>query len=87
MIMRKSVQHFAAAALFLSITTAAPAFCYEKEIDSLSVTMADKIASKGKARVAVVDFADLEGNVRYFVTNSLRSSSLSRWLVLAKVSE
>ncbi len=64
--MRKSVQHLAAAALFLSITTAAPAFGYEKEIDALSVTMAEKIASKGKAKVAVVDFADLEGNIRYF---------------------
>lgn len=62
--MRKSVQHLAAAALFLSITTAAPAFGYEKEIDSLSVTMADKIVSKGKKSVAVVDFTDLQGNVR-----------------------
>ena len=64
--MRKSVQHFAATALFLSIITATPAFGYEKEIDSLSVTMAEKIASKGKASVAVVDFADLEGKIRFF---------------------
>ena len=62
--MRKSVQHFAAAALFLSITTAAPALGYEKEIDDLSMTMAEKIASKGKNSVAVVDFTDLQGNVR-----------------------
>ncbi|WP_417913458.1 FlgO family outer membrane protein [Candidatus Electronema sp. TJ] len=63
--MRKSIQHVAAA-LFLSLALAAPSWGYEKEIDALSVTMAQKIASKGKTRVAVVDFADLEGNVRYF---------------------
>lgn len=63
--MRKSLQHVAAA-VFLSLALAAPSWGYEKEIDALSVTMAQKIASKGKTRVAVVDFADLEGNVRYF---------------------
>lgn len=63
--MRKSIQHVAAA-VFLSLALAAPSWGYEKEIDALSVTMAEKIASKGKTRVAVVDFADLEGNVRYF---------------------
>jgi len=36
---------------------------YEKEINSLSISMAEKISKAGKVRVAVVDFTDLQGNV------------------------
>ena len=36
---------------------------YEKEINRLSATMAEKITQAGKSRVAVVDFTDLQGNV------------------------
>ncbi len=36
---------------------------YEKEIENISQTMADKIAASGKKKVAVVDFTDLQGNV------------------------
>lgn len=42
---------------------ASSAWGYEKEIEQLSATMAEKIADKGKKTVAVVDFTDLEGNV------------------------
>ncbi|MCP4110653.1 MAG: hypothetical protein GY749_34875 [Desulfobacteraceae bacterium] len=36
---------------------------YEDEINKLSVTMAEKIASAKKTKVAVVDFTDLQGDV------------------------
>ena len=36
---------------------------YEKEIENISKTMAEKIAAAGKKKVAVVDFTDLQGNV------------------------
>jgi TolB-like protein len=36
---------------------------YEKEIKSLSSTMAENIAKAGKKSIAVVDFTDLQGNV------------------------
>ena len=36
---------------------------YEKEIKSLSSTMAENISKAGKKTVAVVDFVDLQGNV------------------------
>lgn len=36
---------------------------YEKEIENISKTMAEKIAAVGKKKVAVVDFTDLQGNV------------------------
>ena len=36
---------------------------FEEKIDSLSKTMADKIAEAGKKKVAVVDFTDLQGTV------------------------
>lgn len=36
---------------------------YEKEITSLSASMAENIAKAGKKSVAVVDFTDLQGNV------------------------
>jgi curli biogenesis system outer membrane secretion channel CsgG len=39
---------------------------YEKEINTLSSAMAEKIANAGKNRVAVVDFTDLQGNVTEF---------------------
>lgn len=39
---------------------------YEKEINTLSAAMAEKIANAGKTRVAVVDFTDLQGNVTEF---------------------
>lgn len=39
------------------------ALAYEKEINAISATMAEKIAASGKKTIAVVDFTDLEGNV------------------------
>jgi TolB-like protein len=36
---------------------------YEKEIKSLSASMADNISKAGKKTIAVVDFTDLQGNV------------------------
>jgi len=36
---------------------------YEKEINRLSLEIADKIAGSGKQKVAVVDFTNIEGNV------------------------
>lgn len=38
-------------------------FAYEKEIRSLSASMAENIAKADKKKIAVVDFADLQGNV------------------------
>lgn len=53
---------FILAAIFLVVN---PHFsiAYEKEINSLSKVMAEKIVTSGKNRVAVVDFTDLQGNV------------------------
>ena len=50
-------------AVILLVLLSATAWGYEKEIEQLSATMAEKIAAKGKKTVAVVDFTDLEGNV------------------------
>jgi len=36
---------------------------YEKEIDRLSISMAERISAAGKKTIAVVDFTDLQGNV------------------------
>jgi len=36
---------------------------YEKEIDRLSISMAERISTAGKKTIAVVDFTDLQGNV------------------------
>lgn len=36
---------------------------YEKEINTLSESMAEKIAASGQKTIAVVDFTDLQGNV------------------------
>jgi TolB-like protein len=49
--------------MFFVLLVAVSAWGYEKEIEQLSATMAEKIADKGKKTVAVVDFTDLEGNV------------------------
>ena len=38
-------------------------FTYEKEIKSLSSTMAENIVKAGRKTIAVVDFVDLQGNV------------------------
>ncbi|MGH1485704.1 MAG: FlgO family outer membrane protein [Cellvibrionaceae bacterium] len=43
----------------ISVSTMA----YEKEIDNVSFTMAERISKQGKKRIAVVDFTDLKGNV------------------------
>jgi TolB-like protein len=39
------------------------ALAFEKEVNNLSSSMAEKIADAGKAKIAVVDFTDLQGNV------------------------
>jgi TolB-like protein len=49
--------------ILLSLMLAVPSWAYEKEINTLSDTMADKISKAGRTTVAVVDFTDLEGNV------------------------
>ncbi|MCI5190497.1 MAG: hypothetical protein D3905_12070 [Candidatus Electrothrix sp. AS4_5] len=46
--------------LLLFVSTS---FAYEKEINTLSAAMAEKIAKADRTSVAVVDFTDLEGNV------------------------
>jgi curli biogenesis system outer membrane secretion channel CsgG len=50
-------------AVMFSFTSLWATTGYEKEIDNISKTMADKIAAAGKKKVAVVDFTDLQGNV------------------------
>ena len=50
------------AAIFLLIS-AQFTLAYEKEIVSLSISMAEKISAAGKKTIAVVDFTDLQGNV------------------------
>ena len=50
------------AAIFLLIS-AQFTLAYEKEINSLSISMAEKISAAGKKTIAVVDFTDLQGNV------------------------
>ncbi len=53
--------------LFISLTFLLSIFnntmAYEKEIKSLSSSMAEDIAKAGKKMIAVVDFTDLQGNV------------------------
>jgi len=48
--------------LFLFMT---PHFslAYEREINTLSISIAEKIARSGKKTIAVVDFTDLQGNI------------------------
>lgn len=50
------------AAIFL-LANAHFSVAYEKEINNLSISMAEKIATSGKKTIAVVDFTDLQGNV------------------------
>ena len=45
--------------VFFSINS----FAYEKELSSLSESLAGNIAKNSKKTVAVVDFTDLQGNV------------------------
>ena len=53
--------------MFISITflllVSNITMAYEKEIKSLSASMAENIAKAGKKTIAVVDFTDLQGNV------------------------
>ncbi|MCI5193648.1 MAG: hypothetical protein D3915_11070 [Candidatus Electrothrix sp. AU1_5] len=49
--------------LLLLLLFVSTAFAYEKEINTLSAAMAEKISKAGRSSVAVVDFTDLEGNV------------------------
>lgn len=51
------------AALIFSFPNLWASTSFEKEIDTISKTMAEKIAAAGKKKVAVVDFTDLQGNV------------------------
>ncbi len=52
---------FISLTIFLSVSNITMA--YEKEIKSLSSTMAENIAKATKKTIAVVDFTDLQGNV------------------------
>ncbi len=57
-------QIFALSGILLLISIVSTGYSnYEDEINKLSVQMADKIASTGKKKIAVVDFTDLEGQV------------------------
>ncbi len=49
-------------AIFL-LTTPHFSSAYEREINSLSISIAEKIARSGKKTIAVVDFTDLQGNI------------------------
>jgi len=51
------------AVLVLLALISSPSFAYEKEIKSLSSSMAENIVKAGKKTIAVVDFVDLQGNV------------------------
>lgn len=50
-------------ALVFCLVTVCNSSAYEAEIKKLSSTMAEKIAATKKAKVAVVDFTDLQGDV------------------------
>lgn len=58
----KIVLFFMATALFVLGNTQV-SFAYEKEINTLSASIAKKIAGSGKKLIAVLDFTDLQGNV------------------------
>lgn len=49
--------------IIFSLSNAAISMGYEKEIKTLSLSMADNIIKAGKKTIAVVDFVDLQGNV------------------------
>ncbi|MCK5523259.1 MAG: hypothetical protein KAI83_09015 [Thiomargarita sp.] len=49
--------------LAMGLVTVCNLSAYEAEINKLSATMAEKIAAAKKAKVAVVDFTDLQGDV------------------------
>jgi len=51
------------AILAMGLVTVYNLSAYEAEINKLSATMAEKIAAAKKAKVAVVDFTDLQGDV------------------------
>ncbi len=42
-----------------------PLMAFEKEVNEISISMVNSIAEAGKKTIAVVDFTDLQGNVRY----------------------
>ena len=60
---RIAIQRLFFAIIIFLLLLPIPSWGYEKEIDTLSNAMADKIAKAGKKTVAVVDFTDLDGNV------------------------
>jgi len=47
----------------LLLATAHFSLAYEREINTLSISIAEKIAKSGKKTIAVVDFTDLQGNI------------------------
>jgi len=59
---RKFMQTIILAIVFCLVTVVNSS-AYEAEINKLSATMAQKIAAAKKAKVAVVDFTDLQGDV------------------------
>ena len=50
-------------AILLSLFASSPLWAYEKEINTLSAAMAEKIVKAGRTSVAVVDFTDFKGSV------------------------
>lgn len=69
-------------AVMFSITSLWATTGYEKEIENISKSMADKIADSGKKKVAVVDFTDLQGNVNEL--GRFIAEKVSTFLVKAK---
>ena len=57
------LSYFLGFAIICSLTVSSPSFAYEKEIKSISLTIAQNITKSGKKSVAVVDFTGLQGNV------------------------
>ncbi|NUO09434.1 MAG: hypothetical protein HUU08_12275 [Candidatus Brocadia sp.] len=61
--LRRAFLNICALSIILFAFNSKISYAYEQEINSLSIAMAEKIATAGKKTVAVVDFTDLQGNV------------------------
>ncbi|MCI5177902.1 MAG: hypothetical protein D3911_01010 [Candidatus Electrothrix sp. AW3_4] len=57
------LRHIVMLAIFFCLAAVYSASAYEAEIKKMSATMAEKIAVTKKAKIAVVDFTDLQGDV------------------------
>ncbi|CAK8721097.1 hypothetical protein GKODMF_12715 [Candidatus Electrothrix gigas] len=57
------LRHIVMLAIFFCLAAVYSASAYEAEIKKMSATMAEKIAATKKAKIAVVDFTNLRGDV------------------------